>query len=199
LTFKKAFFPRASIATLAARLDSVSARGQHILVNHTFDAPYRYYFHRNTNSMILIPPGVADIALRSMADPRTHPLSGTPTGAIFVEHKHLTDEMYDKSYYYILGRYGFWRMWANPERYRAPIDTLIAQRDSELMAKVASLGTKLYDTEDYSIWRIPPPGDSIVAEVPRRAGATLAAITPPPSTAPAAPRPSRPSPAAPPE
>ncbi|HEY4216957.1 MAG TPA: glycosyltransferase family 39 protein [Gemmatimonadaceae bacterium] len=161
-SFKKAFFQRSTIASLAARLDSVSARGQHILVNHTFDAPYRYYFHRNTNTMILIPPGVADIALESMANPRTHPLSGTPTGAIFVEHKHLTDEMYDKSYYYILGRYGFWRFWGNPEQYRAPIDTLIAERDSVLMSKVAAVGQKLYDTDDYSIWRIRPPVDSTV-------------------------------------
>jgi hypothetical protein len=161
LSFKKAFFQRRTIATLAAQLDSVSARGQHILVNHTFDAPYRYYFHRNTNSMILIPPGVADIALESMANPRTHPLSGTPTGAIFVEHKHLVDEMYDKSYYYILGRYGLWRMWGNPEQYRGMIDTMLVQRDSILMAKVAEVGQKLYDTDDYSIWRIRPPVDSV--------------------------------------
>jgi hypothetical protein len=184
--FQKAYFERNTIATLAARLDTVSARGQQILINHTFDAPYRYYFHRNTHSMILMPPGVADVALLSLADPRTHPLSGTPAGAIFVEHKHLTDEMYDKSYYYILGRYGFWNMWANPERYRTPIDTLIAERDSVLMQKVAKVGKKLYETEDYSIWRIAPPDSS----------AALAVSSPPPPVR-VAPLPSHLSPGAP--
>jgi hypothetical protein len=187
LSFKKAFFQRSTIETLAARLDSASAPGQHILVNHTFDAPYRYYFRRNTNSMILIPPGVTDIALQSMADPQTHPASGTVTGAIFVEHKHLTDEMYDKSYYYILGRYGLWWMWGNPERYHAPIDRLIAERDSVLMSKVAQVGEELYDARDYSIWRIRPPAAAVAAIEAGKSLRPVEVVMSPPSISPSAP------------
>jgi hypothetical protein len=154
--FKKAFFRRDTIRTLGAQLDSVSARGQLILANHTFDGAYRYLFYRNTNAFILIPPGVSNIALEAYADPKQRPKSGTPNGAIFVEHKHVVDELYDTGFYYILARYRLWKLWANPPAYHRAINEIIAQRDSVLMSKVAAVGTKLYETDDYVIWRVKP-------------------------------------------
>ena len=74
---------------------------------------------------------------------------------MFVQHKHLLDEMYDKGYYYILGRYHLWDMWGNPRKNRAFIDRFEGERDSTLMANVAKIGIKLYDTDFYSLWLIP--------------------------------------------
>jgi ADP-heptose:LPS heptosyltransferase len=156
-SFKKAFLEPEMIRTLRAQLDSVSVPGQQIMVDHVFDAQYRYYFQRHTVALILNPPGRVELVLASRSDPTTHPRSADARGGIFVQHKHVIDQLYDKGYYYILGRYGLWRMWANPERYRAEIDALVAQRDSTLVAKVASMGSKLYETDDYVVWRIRPP------------------------------------------
>lgn len=154
--FKKAFFQRETIRTLAAQLDSVSSKGQLLLANHTFDGAYRYLFDRNSNALILIPPGVSNIALATYADPKQRPISGRPDGAIFVEHKHVVDELYDTGFYYILSRYRLWTLWGNPPAYHAAINEIIAERDSVLMSKVAAVGTKLYETKDYVIWRVKP-------------------------------------------
>lgn len=163
VTFKKAFITDATIHRLSAQLDSVSGPGQEVLINTVFDALYRYYFNRNSVAVVLFPPRVSDIAMASLADGRQHPRTGGPNGAIFVQSKHVTDELYDKGYYYIFSRYGLWPLWANPERYRTVIDQVINERDSTIMANVARMGTKLYDSPDYAIWRIPPEtasGDS---------------------------------------
>jgi hypothetical protein len=160
VTFKKAFFGEETIRRMSAQLDSVSTPGQQVLINHVFDAAYRYYFNRNTVAIVLFPPGVSDIALASFADGKQHPRTGGPDGAIFVQHKHITDELYDKGYYYIFGRYRLWTLWGNPEKYRDVVDQLIAERDSTIMANVSRMGTKLYDTQDYAIWRIPPAAAS---------------------------------------
>jgi hypothetical protein len=154
--FDKAFFDRDAIRTLGAQLDSVSHPGQQILVDHVFDASYRYYLHRNTVALILNPPIHFAGAIRYYSDPR-RPRVAPPSGAIFVQHKHLTDELFDKGYYYILGRAGLWGPWGNPERYRPELDAFIAHRDSELVAEVARHGDKLYDTDFYAIWRLRPP------------------------------------------
>jgi hypothetical protein len=164
LRFKKAFFERETIRTLKAQLDTVSVPGQMLMINHVFDAPYRYYFNRQTVAMILDPPGVVELALSSFANPATHPKSGKADGAIFVQHKHLTDQLFDKGYYYILGRYHLWSMWGNPPKYRAAIDALIAERDSVLMSKVARMGTKLYETDAYVVWRVRPSLTAFVRE-----------------------------------
>ena len=169
-TFKKAFLSPKTIATLGPELDSVSARGQVILVNHVFDAAYRYYFNRNTEPMIVYPAGVADIALSTFADPRQRPKSGTSNGAIFVQHKHLADELYDKGCFYLLAHYKLWPAWGNPPQYRPAIDTLIAERNATLVSKVSAMGTKLYETDDYAIWRVHPQAaaSAMTAALPSR-------------------------------
>jgi hypothetical protein len=169
--FKKAFFPRETIRTLAAQLDSVAEPDQPVLVNHTFDAAYRYYFHRNSNATILIPPRIADLALASYADPVKHARFAGAKGAIFVEHKHVVDELYDKGFYYMLARYQLWPLWGNPPQYHDAINQLIAERDSILVSKVAAVGTKLYETDYYVIWRVPqfvPVNNPLVAEARAR-------------------------------
>jgi hypothetical protein len=157
LRFKKAYFELNTIRTMSAQLDSVAGPGQQILINHVFDAPYRYYFNRNTIAAALFPPRVADVGLESYADIRRHPRSAGPQGAIFVQHKQVKDELYDKGYYYIFGRLRLWDLWANPEKHRGLVDEMIVERDSTLMAHVKRLGVKLYDAPTYAIWRIPPP------------------------------------------
>jgi hypothetical protein len=152
---------------MGAQLDSVAGPGQQLLINHVFDAAYRYYFNRNTVAVVLFPPRVSNIALASFADGRQHPRSGGPDGAIFVQHKHVVDELYDKGYYYILGRSGLWELWGNPEKHRTVVDALIAERDSMLMSYVSRMGRKLYDAPDYAIWRIlPASGDSTPTGAP---------------------------------
>jgi len=165
--FKKAFFEPSTIRTMSAQLDSVAGPGQQILINHVFDAAYRYYFNRNTVAVVLFPPRVANIALASFADGRQHPRSGGPDGAIFVQHKHIQDELYDKGYYYIFGRSGLWDLGGNPEKHRDVVDVLITERDSTIMSYVSRMGRKLYDAPDYAIWRILPAApDSAPALVP---------------------------------
>lgn len=166
VNFKKAFLRPETIRTLKIQLDSVSRPGQQILTNHVFDAPYRFYFNRQMVALILDPPGVVEIAIASFADPATHPKSAPPTGAIFVQHKHLVDELYDKGYYYILGRYRLWAMWGNPRKYHGAIDKLVTERDSVLMSKVAHVSDKLYETNDYVVWRVNRSAAASAVETP---------------------------------
>ena len=177
--FKKALLPRAEIASLKKELDAVTVPGQHILVDHVFDAAYRYYFNHNTVALILNPPWHYAGALRYYSDPK-RPVVAPPSGAVFVQHKHLADELYDKGSYYILGREGLWGPWGNPERYHDDLDRFITRRDSELVAAVAAMGgRKIQETDGYVVWRIPPQpaatasaiGDSTrVAAVARPSG-----------------------------
>jgi hypothetical protein len=170
LRFKKAYFDMATIRTMGAQLDSVAGPGQQLLINHVFDAPYRYYFNRNTLAAVLFPPRVADVGLESYADIRRHPRSAGPEGAIFVQHKHVKDELYDKGYYYIFSRLRLWALWGNPEKHRELVDEMIEERDSTLMAHVTRMGQKLYDAPTYAIWRIPPTAKAIsdAAQTPGR-------------------------------
>ncbi|HEV8449378.1 MAG TPA: glycosyltransferase family 39 protein [Gemmatimonadaceae bacterium] len=155
VTFKKAFFEPSAIASLKTELDSVSAPGQHILVNHVFDGAYRYYFNRFTIALIATPPSRMSSALAYYAEPGRAP-SATARGAIFVQHKHLADEMFDKGYYYVIARYRLWQLWANPAPYRPLIDSLVNERDAQLTAAVAARGRKLYETPFYTLWRLDP-------------------------------------------
>jgi hypothetical protein len=77
---------------------------------------------------------------------------------VFVQHKHLADEMFDKGYYYVIARYRLWQLWANPRPYRQVIDSLVNERDAQLAAAVAAHGRKLYETPDYTVWQLDPSG-----------------------------------------
>lgn len=154
-TFKPAFLDRKAITALRAQLDTLAPPDNEILVDHVFDAQYRYYFRRKINAMILEDPFRVESHLAFITDPRRQP-GLTSQGTLFVQHKRLTDEMYDKGYYYILARYRLWEAWGNPPRYRRFLDSLIADRDSALVARVAARGEKLYESDYYTLWRLLP-------------------------------------------
>ncbi|HXT15470.1 MAG TPA: hypothetical protein VN706_07550 [Gemmatimonadaceae bacterium] len=174
LTFKKAYFDDHEIATLKAQLDSVSEPGQYILTNHLFDFFYSYYFSHPTVDLILNAPPRMKPALEYYSDP-SRPRVAPPSGAIFVQHKHLADELFDKSFYYLLAHNGYWQAWADPEKYRGAIDAFITTQDSLLAATVADVGgQKLYEDSAYVLWRIkaprgaaPSPSRQSSAEMPR--------------------------------
>jgi len=150
------FDPRA-IRTLKAELDSATIPGQRILVNHVFDGFYRYYFNRSTVALIATAPSRMSSAIAYYTEPGRSP-SATARGAVFVEHKHLADEMFDKGYYYVIARYRLWQLWANPGPYRPLIDSLVNERNAQLTAAVAAHGRKLYETPDYAVWQLDPSG-----------------------------------------
>lgn len=160
--FKKAFFEPQAIASLKAELDSVSVPGQHILVNHVFDGAYRYYFNRFTIGLIATPPSRMGAALSYYTDPARSP-AATARGAIYVQHKHLADEMFDKGYYYVIARYKLWRLWADPWPYRPIIDSLVNERDAQLAAAVAIKGRKVAETSYYTIWRLDPAPSGVAS------------------------------------
>lgn len=165
--FKKAFFDPLAIESLRTTLDSVSVPGQHILVNHVFDGAYRYYFNRFTIGLIATPPSRMGAALSFYSDPARSP-AATARGAVFVQHKHLADEMFDKGYYYVIARYKLWPLWADPWSYRSLIDSLVNERDAQLTAAVASRGRKLAETSYYTIWQLDaaPSGVASAGSVP---------------------------------
>jgi hypothetical protein len=76
--------------------------------------------------------------------------------------------LFDKGFYFLLARDGLWQAWGNPERNRAAIAAFVAQRDSLLTAAVAPTGTKLYENDEYVIWRIAPPHAANTAAVTER-------------------------------
>jgi len=154
LAFPPAFFPEEVGARMRAQIDSVSPPDQELLINHVFDAPYRYYMNRKVVSVTLIPPGVAELGLVSFAEPARHPETATAQGAILVQHKHVVDELYDKGYYYLFAKLRLWDAWGNPRAYRQFVDSLVRDRDSTLIARTGLVGRKLYDDDFYAIWRI---------------------------------------------
>jgi hypothetical protein len=169
LAFPPAFFPDDIARRMAAQIDSVSAPDQTLIINHIFDSAYRFYFRRKVLNVVLMPPAAVDGAFRNLANPRLHPETATDQGAVFVQHKHVVDELYDKGYYYIFANQRLWDAWGNPRAYRRFIDSLMTDRDSTLMARVGKLGHRLYDDEFYSIWRIDPPAairDSVAPSKP---------------------------------
>ena len=159
--FKKEFFDPGAIATLRAELDSVSAPGQRILVNHVFDGAYRYYFNHATVALIATPPSRMGAALDHYLDPSQSPAANA-NGAVFVRHKRVADEMFDKSYYFIVARYQLWDLWADPDAYKPVVDSLMADRDAQLEAVVAARGHKISETPFYTVWKL-PPGSPVAA------------------------------------
>lgn len=155
LSFSRSFFTRDSIQTLDAKLQAMTMPGQYVMTNHLFDFLYMHYFRHATIDLIMNPPQRFQAALAYYAD-ASRTRVAPPSGAIFVQHKHVADQLYDKNLYYLLAREGLWWAWGNPERYHDAIERLVGERDSLLTAAVASVGQKVYETEDYAIWRIPP-------------------------------------------
>ena len=155
VSFKKEFFDPRAIGSLRADLDSLTVPGQRVLVNHVFDGAYRYYFNRATVALIATPPGRMTAAIAHYTDPAQSP-SATSRGAIFVQHKRVADQMFDKSYYFIVARYRLWDLWANPDAYESVVDSLVGDRDARLEAAVAARGRKIGETAYYSVWQLPP-------------------------------------------
>jgi hypothetical protein len=153
--FDRAFFDRDAIRTLGRQIDSLSPPGQRVLTNHNFDASYRYYFRRKIFAMILAEPYRVQSQLVFLSDPRRSPFV-YPQQMLFVQHKRLTAELHDKGYYNVLEHYRLWEAWGNPPRYRRFLDSLFADRDSLLMARIAEDADKLYESEFYTLWRMKP-------------------------------------------
>jgi hypothetical protein len=156
VAFKKAFFDESEIRSLKAQLDARTEPGQYILTNNLFDFFYAYYFNHPTVDLILNAPERMQPAVAYYTDPKRVRVA-PPGGAIFVQHKHLADQLFDKSFYYLLAHNGFWSAWADPEKYHGAIDAFITERDSMLTASIAAVGEKVYETDAYVIWRIKAP------------------------------------------
>ena len=156
--FKKAFFKSSAIEALRLDLNAVSRPGQVILTNHIFDTFYRYYFKRDTASLIIIPSAhQVDLALDLYSSQNSGPeYKGLKGGPVFIEHKHITDQLFDKGCYYLLASERKWNWWGNPVRYRKEIDAFVQKRNSILMAKVAERGTMIHETDDYRVWLLLP-------------------------------------------
>lgn len=155
LRFKKTFFDRESIRTLRAQLDSLAPAGQWPMTNNLFEAQYRYYFDRNMVPLIVHPSVNLPRVMAHFSDPND-PRFANAQGSLFVQHKHLTDEMFDKGYYYPLARFNLWKQWGNPPKYRDFIDLFIADRDSAMTAVSSGVGKKVYEDDFYILWRLPP-------------------------------------------
>jgi hypothetical protein len=166
LSFETAFFEQDAVDSLRVQMARLHPPDKEVLVNHVFDGQYRFFFNRKIVGLTTTPPRVADLALISFSNPAKHPRTATEQGTIFVQHKHVVNELYDKGYYYVLGRFKLWNWWGNPRKYRRPIDELMAERDSMLMSHVARLGHKVHETDFYTIWRIPPVIDSLRPVLP---------------------------------
>ena len=157
VSFPTAYFEPDAIATLAPQLDSVSPRDIEVMINHVFDAPYRYYFERRTMTALFMPRGQEEQTLRYVADSTKEPDRSTGQGAILVQHKHVADELYDKGLYHLLARRRAWTLWGNPRKYRDELREFVGGIDSLLIAGASRSGTKLYETDFYVVWRIYPP------------------------------------------
>lgn len=161
LGFPIAYFDPAAIASLGPQLDSTSPRDIEVLVNHVFDAPYRYYFERRTMTTVLMPRGAADQILRHLADSTKDPNRSSGRGAVLVQHLKVADELYDKGLYHMLAKVHAWTLWGNPRQYRDEIRRFVVSNDSVLVAAAARTGRKLYETDYYVLWRIDPPDRAI--------------------------------------
>ena len=130
MRFKKAFLPRSEIASLKKALDAVTVPGQRILVDHVFDAAYRYYFNHNTVALIL----ESALALRRRAPVLRGPeaAGGRPAQRRGVRAAQAPCRSALRQGLLLrprprraLGPVG------NPERYHDEIDGFIAMRDSD--------------------------------------------------------------------
>lgn len=165
LTFPKATFDRESIQSLKAELDGLTGPTQVIQVDHVFDYLYRYYFNHLTNHLIMVPVNAIDHSLARAVE--TDRQLGHPT--IFVEDKHVERQLWDKWIYPLFAKYGVWQPLAYPERYHEFIDSVLVERDSQLVSHVRRYGRKVAETNTYIVWRI----DSMPPEPPMSAADAL--------------------------
>jgi hypothetical protein len=111
--------------------------------------------------MLLTEPYRIDAQLDFLSDPVRSPFP-SPERMLFVQHKHLTSEIYDKGYYNVLEHYRLWDAWANPPRYRRFLDSLFADRDSQLTVHISRRADRIYESDYYVLWRL-FPRDSIAS------------------------------------
>jgi len=155
LRFRKATFDEKAIASLRTQLDAYSEPGQYIMTNHAFYFLYSYYFNHPTVDLILIPSERIEAAVQYYTDP-SRPRVAPASGAIFVQHKHLPEQMFDKGFYPLLAQRGLWAAWGNPDPYIEALDAFVAERDSTLVSSIARTGERLAETDAYIVWRVRP-------------------------------------------
>ena len=155
LTFKKAFFDRAAIRQLRARVDSLAPPGQWLMVNHVFESFYRYYFDRNAVALMVHRPNRIAYTMGYFSDP-ADPRFASASGSVFVQHKRVADAMFDKGYYYLLAADRRWNEWGDPSRYRAFLDRYIDERDSTMTSVARAVGRKIDESDSYVLWSLPP-------------------------------------------
>jgi hypothetical protein len=168
VAFPRAFFEDTEIASLQRQIPRFVPPGQRILTNLIVDAPYRYYVDRDVVPVMVHEAYRMPMVLDHFADP-SHPEFSGPDGAVLVLHRDVQDALFDKGYYYILAPYRLWNAWGEPQRYRQQIDSIVIVRDKTLLHIAQAVGEKLYESPDFSMWRIPPssrwkipaPGGSI--------------------------------------
>ena len=55
-----------------------------------------------------------------------------------------------------LAPYKLWAAWAEPESYRRQIDSIIEVRNLTLERIAQAVGQKVFESDEFSLWRIPP-------------------------------------------
>jgi hypothetical protein len=162
VSFKSAFFDETAIRSLRVQLDSFLPPGRSVLVSHGLDGAYRYYFDRDCYALMSVPPNAMRASITHFSDGSLPRFMGG-SGAMLVQSKHLTDEMYDKNYFYVLARYRLWDALARPREHRRDIEGILGARDRAITSEVARVGEKVHETESYVLWRIPPVDSARVA------------------------------------
>jgi hypothetical protein len=153
--FPRAFLSDSAIASLEQQIPRYVPPGQRILTNLIVDAPYRYYVSRDVVPVMVHEAYRLPMVLDHFTDP-SHPEFAGPDGAVLVLHRNARDALFDKGYYYILAPYKLWSAWGEPQRYRRQIDSIVDARDAMLLRIAQAVGQKLYDSDQFSLWRIPP-------------------------------------------
>jgi hypothetical protein len=142
---KKAFISYQTIASLRKELDAATPAGRMVLTNHDFGGLYRYYFDRKIDGVILQTP---DVFIRVL-------VRNTDGPVIFVEHKNIEAQLFDKTHYIIFARFAKWEWFGDPVKYRNIIAQAINLQNEQLMEAVAKVGRRISDHEEYALWLIP--------------------------------------------
>ena len=142
---KKAFISYPAIASLRKELDAATPPGRVVLTNHDFGGLYRYYLDRPIYGVILLTP---EVFTRALVDHTDGPV-------VFVEHKDIEAQLFDKTHYIIFARFNQWEWFGDPVKYRHIIAAEINMQNQLLMEAVGKVGKKISDHEEYALWLIP--------------------------------------------